>query len=70
MFSSYKPIVDNDDPVAWPIWTLGACLAGFIKGVTKHCYTQNIKAPGLMVSEKKIFFYVFLLLVNGSYLLP
>ena len=66
MFSYYKPIVDNDDPVAWPIWTLGACLAGFIKGVTKHCCT----APGLMVSEKKIFFYVFLLLVNGSYLLP
>ena len=29
--------------------------AGFIKGVTKHCYIQNIKALGLMVSEKKNF---------------
>ena len=25
------------------------------KGVTKNCYTQNIKALGLMVSERKIF---------------
>ena len=24
--------------------TLGAWLAGFIKGTTIHCYTQNIKA--------------------------
>ena len=23
------------------------------------CYTQNMKALGLVVSEKKIFFYVF-----------
>ena len=37
-----------------------AWLAGFIKGTTKHCYTQNIKDMGLMVSEKKNFFYVFL----------
>ena len=35
-----------------------AWLAGFIKGITKHCYTQNIRALGLMVSEKNIF-YVF-----------
>ena len=28
----------------------------FMKGITKHSYTQNIKALGLMVSEKKIFF--------------
>ena len=28
-------------------------LAGFMKGIAaKHCYTQNIKALGLMVSEK------------------
>ena len=46
-------------PRAWPIWTPGSRLAGFIKGLTKHCFTQNIKALGLMVSEKKIFFYVF-----------
>ena len=37
--------------------TLGSRLAGFIKGLTKHCFTQNLKAVGLMVSEK-IFFYV------------
>ena len=24
-------------------------------GLTKHCFTQNIKALGRMVSEKKIF---------------
>ena len=23
-----------------------------------YCYKQNMKAPGLVVSEKKIFFYV------------
>ena len=33
--------------------------AGFMKGVTKHCFTQNIKSLGLMVSEKKIFFACF-----------
>ena len=49
-------MVDNDAPEAWPIWTPGAWLAAFIKGITKHCYTQNIKALGLMVSEKKICF--------------
>ena len=26
-----------------------------MKGITKHCYTQNIKALGLIVSQKKIF---------------
>ena len=51
-------MADNDAPGAWPILTPGAWLAGFIKTVTKHCFTQNIKALGLMVSEKKIF-YVF-----------
>ena len=25
-------------------------------GITNYCYTQNIKALDLMVSEKKIFF--------------
>ena len=48
-FSHYKPMVDNDAPRAWPIQTLGAWLAGFMKGITKHCYTRNIKALGLMV---------------------
>ena len=38
-----------------PFLTPGACLAGFIKRTTIHCYTQNMKALGLVVSEKKIF---------------
>ena len=54
-------MADNDAPGAWPILTPGAWLAGLIKRVTKHCFTQNIKALGLMVSEKKIFFMFFLL---------
>ena len=60
-FSHYKPTLDNNAPGAWPIWAPGTWLAGFIKGLTKHCFTQNIKALGLMVSEKKIFLRVFLL---------
>ena len=51
-------MVDNDAPEAWPVWTPGARLEGFIKEITKHCYTQNMKTLGLMVSEEKIF-YVF-----------
>ena len=58
-FSYYKPMADNDVPGAWPIWTPGLRLAGIIKGLTKHCFTQNIKVLGLMVSEKKIFFTLF-----------
>ena len=30
-------------------------MAGFIKRTTRHCYTQNMKALGLVVAEKKIF---------------
>ena len=60
-FSHYQPMLDNDAPGAWPIWAQGTRLAGFIKGLTKHCFTQNIKGLGLMVSEKKIFLRVFLL---------
>ena len=26
-----------------------------LKGIIEHCYTQNIKALGLMVSEEMIF---------------
>ena len=51
-------MADNDAPRAWPIWTPGSRLAGIIKGLTNHCFTQNIKALGLMVSEK-IFLRVF-----------
>ena len=45
-------MADNEAPAAWPIWTPGSRLAGIIKGLTKHCFTQNTKALGLMVSEK------------------
>ena len=38
---------------------LAGFIAGFIKRTTIHCYTQNMKALGLVVSEKKIFFFVF-----------
>ena len=51
-------MADNDAPGAWPIWTPGSRLAGIIKRLTKHCFTQNIKALGLMVSET-IFFMFF-----------
>ena len=52
-------MADNDAPGALPIWTPRSRLAGIIKGLTKNCFTKNIKALGLMVSEKNIFFYVF-----------
>ena len=42
-------------PALGPVWTTGAQATGFIKRIIEHCYIQNIKAPGLMVSEKKIF---------------
>ena len=45
-------------PVAGPFLTPGAWLAGCIKRTTTHCYMQNMKGLGLVVSEKKIF-YVF-----------
>ena len=44
----------HDAPGAGPVWTPGARLAGFIKRTTIHCYTQNIKAMDLAVSEKKV----------------
>ena len=44
-----------NDPMAGPFLTPGAWLAGFIKRTTTHCYTQNMKGLGLVVSEKKIF---------------
>ena len=37
------------------VWIPGARLAGFTKRTTIHCYKQNMKALGLVVSEKKIF---------------
>ena len=56
-------MADNDAPGAWPIWTPWSRLAGIIKELTKHCFTQKIKALGLMVSEEKIFLCFFLLQV-------
>ena len=47
----------HDAPGAGPVWTPGARLAGFIKKTTILCYIQNLKALGLVVSEK--IFYVF-----------
>ena len=60
MFFHYKPMADNEAPGAWPIWTPGSRLAGIIEGLTKHCFIQNIKGLGLMVSEKNIFLRFFL----------
>ena len=54
MYFHNKPMTDNDAPGAWPIWTPGAQLAGFVKRTTIQHYTQNMKARGLVVSEKKI----------------
>ena len=55
IFSHYKPMADIDAPGAWPIRAPGAWLAGFMKVTTKHCFMQNNKALGIVVSEKKIF---------------
>ena len=49
----------HDAPRAGPVWTTGARLAGFIKRNTIYCYKQNMKALGLVVSEKKIFFMFY-----------
>ena len=59
-FSHYKPLADNDAPVAWPIWTPGSRLAGIIKGLTKHYFTQNIKLWASSFREED-FFTFFLL---------
>ena len=48
-------VLPHHAPGAGPVWTPGARLAGFIKRITIHCYTQNMKGLGLVVSEKKIF---------------
>ena len=55
IYFHYKSIVDNDMPAAWPVWTPGAPLAAFIKKSIIHWSTQNMKALGHTVSEKKIF---------------
>ena len=45
----------HDAPGAGPVWTPGAQLVGFIKRTTIHCCKQNMKALGLVVSEKNFF---------------
>ena len=56
----------HDATGAGPVLTPGALLAGFIKMTIIHCYTQNMKALGLVVSENKIYFMFFPLYVYGS----
>ena len=48
----------HDAPGAGPVRTPGARLAGFIKRTIIHCYTQNMKALGLVFLRRR-FFYVF-----------
>ena len=43
--------LSHDAPGAGPIWTPGARLVGFIKRTTTHCYTENMKALGIVISE-------------------
>ena len=43
----FFPIISLSQTQEW--------LAGFIKGTTIHCYTQNIKALDFVISERKIF---------------
>ena len=50
----------HDAPGAGPVWIPGAQLAGFIKRITIHCYTQNVKALGLVVSEKNNIYYIYI----------
>ena len=62
MYFHYKSMVDN----VFPIIPQGGAsndprgmVSRIIKRTTIHCYTQNMKALGLVVSEKKIFFMFF-----------
>ena len=52
-------VLPHHAPGEGPVWTPGARLAGFIKRTTIHCYTQNMKGLGLVVSEKNVFFMFF-----------
>ena len=55
-FSHCKSMGAND-PWGGAILTPGGWLAGFIKRITTQCYTQNMKALGLVVLDKKIFLF-------------
>ena len=51
----------------WELVTPGTWLVGCIKRTTKHCYTQNMKALGLVVMKNCcFFFYVFPIESYGS----
>ena len=65
------PIVSLSElvtPWVGPFLTLGTWLAGCIKRTTIHCYTQNMKALGLLVSEKS--FYGFLIVSLWELMTP
>ena len=47
-----KPTDNNDAPGAWPVWTPGERLVGFIK----RSIAQKLKALDYVVSEKTILF--------------
>ena len=47
-------MANDDAPKAGPVR-----LAGFIKRITIHCYTQNMKVLSLVVSKKKICICLF-----------
>ena len=50
-----EDLCDSHDALGvGPVWARGAQLAGFIKRTTIRCFTQNMKALGLVVSEKNI----------------
>ena len=55
----FSYVLPHHAPGAEHVCTPGERLAGFIKRTTIHCYTQNMKGLGLVVSEKKIFLCFF-----------
>ena len=54
-YESSGPYGFGEDFFKFFPWAPGARLAGFIKRANINCYKQNMKALGLLVSEKKIF---------------
>ena len=60
-YESFGPcgFKEEDFFKVFPMTPPGARLAGFTKRTTIHCYTRNMEALGLVVSEKKIFFMFY-----------
>ena len=56
IYFHYKSMVHNDMPGAWPVWTPGAWLAGFIKRTTIH---TKYESSGPYRFREEDFFYVF-----------